>query len=130
MMEAACAKAPVDTAIPVLGPAKIPSPLPYCRFDDDARARIELDAREFGEGSGPCLAEFEAAGPRSRIYYDSAEVEAAIVTCCHSGLGGTGDVAILSASNRMGLMPFAQISTRIGGAAMVVLAVFLLKALG
>ncbi|PKR90721.1 malate permease [Pleomorphomonas diazotrophica] len=58
------------------------------------------------------------------------EVEAAIVTCCHSGLGGTGDVAILSASNRMGLMPFAQISTRIGGAAMVVLAVFLLKALG
>ena len=58
------------------------------------------------------------------------EVEAAIVTCCHSGLGGTGDVAILSASNRMGLMPFAQISTRIGGAGMVVLAVFLLKMFG
>ena len=55
------------------------------------------------------------------------EVESAIVTCCHSGLGGTGDVAILSAANRMGLMPFAQISTRIGGAGMVVLAVFLLK---
>lgn len=49
-------------------------------------------------------------------------VEAAIVTACHSGLGGTGDVAILTASNRMGLMPFAQISTRIGGAAMIVLA--------
>lgn len=57
------------------------------------------------------------------------ELEAAIVTCCHSGLGGTGDVAILSAANRMGLMPFAQISTRIGGAGMVVLAAFLLKAL-
>ena len=28
-------------------------------------------------------------------------IESAIVTCCHSGLGGTGDVAILSASNRM-----------------------------
>ncbi|WP_237154241.1 2-hydroxycarboxylate transporter family protein [Oryzibacter oryziterrae] len=55
------------------------------------------------------------------------EVEAAIVTACHSGLGGTGDVAILSACNRMGLMPFAQISTRIGGATMVVLAVFLMK---
>lgn len=54
-------------------------------------------------------------------------VESAVVTACHSGLGGTGDVAILSACNRMGLMPFAQISTRIGGAAMVVLAVFLLK---
>jgi malate:Na+ symporter len=54
-------------------------------------------------------------------------VEAAIVTACHSGLGGTGDVAILSAANRMGLMPFAQISTRIGGALMVVLATLLLK---
>lgn len=56
-------------------------------------------------------------------------VESAVVTACHSGLGGTGDVAILSACNRMGLMPFAQISTRIGGAGMVVLAVFMLKAL-
>ena len=54
-------------------------------------------------------------------------VEAALVTGCHSGLGGTGDVAILSASNRMELMPFAQISTRIGGASMIVLAVVLLK---
>jgi malate:Na+ symporter len=57
-------------------------------------------------------------------------VEAGIVTACHSGLGGTGDVAILSASNRMELMPFAQTSTRIGGAIMVVLAVFALKLLG
>ncbi|MCT7297203.1 2-hydroxycarboxylate transporter family protein [Ralstonia sp. CHL-2022] len=56
-------------------------------------------------------------------------VESAIVTACHSGLGGTGDVAILSASNRMGLMPFAQISTRIGGAATVVIATILLKLL-
>jgi malate:Na+ symporter len=54
-------------------------------------------------------------------------VEAGIVTACHSGLGGTGDVAILSSSNRMGLMPFAQISTRIGGAGMVVIATLLMK---
>ncbi|MDF2928445.1 MAG: cimH [Anaerospora sp.] len=54
-------------------------------------------------------------------------IEAAIVTGCHSGLGGTGDVAILSAANRMELMPFAQISTRIGGACMVVMATLLLK---
>ena len=53
-------------------------------------------------------------------------VESAIVTCCHSGLGGTGDVAILSACNRMGLMPFAQISTRLGGAATVIGATLLL----
>lgn len=54
-------------------------------------------------------------------------VEAAIVTSCHSGLGGTGDVAILSASNRMGLMPFAQIATRIGGASTVITATLLLS---
>lgn len=56
-------------------------------------------------------------------------VETAIVNACHSGLGGTGDVAILSAADRMEMMPFAQISTRIGGAGMVVMAVFLLKAM-
>jgi malate:Na+ symporter len=57
-------------------------------------------------------------------------VESAAVTACHSGLGGTGDVAILSACNRMGLIPFAQISTRIGGAFMVVLGVFAIKFFG
>jgi malate:Na+ symporter len=53
-------------------------------------------------------------------------VEAAIVNATHSGLGGTGDVAILTAGNRMELMPFAQIATRIGGAitVMVALAAF------
>lgn len=59
-------------------------------------------------------------------YLKMYPVEAAIVTCCHSGLGGTGDVAILSASNRMGLMPFAQIATRIGGASTVIGATLLL----
>jgi Na+/citrate or Na+/malate symporter len=43
-------------------------------------------------------------------------IETAIVNACHSGQGGTGDVAILTAANRMSLMPFAQIATRIGGA--------------
>lgn len=43
-------------------------------------------------------------------------IDVAIVNACHSGQGGTGDVAILTASNRMQLMPFAQIATRIGGA--------------
>jgi malate:Na+ symporter len=54
-------------------------------------------------------------------------VEAAIVTGCHTGLGGTGDVAILSAAGRIGLMPFAQATTRIGGAIMIVIATILLK---
>lgn len=56
-------------------------------------------------------------------------IESAIVTACHSGLGGTGDVAILSSAGRMEMMPFAQISTRIGGACTVVMAVILLRAL-
>ena len=43
-------------------------------------------------------------------------IDVAIVSCCQSGQGGTGDVAILTAGNRMQLMPFAQIATRIGGA--------------
>jgi CCS family citrate carrier protein len=48
-------------------------------------------------------------------------IEAAIINACHSGQGGTGDVAILTAANRMQLMPFAQIATRIGGAITVTL---------
>jgi malate:Na+ symporter len=50
-------------------------------------------------------------------------IETAIVNACHSGLGGTGDVMILTAAERMELMPFAQVATRIGGAITVTLAV-------
>ena len=57
-------------------------------------------------------------------------IEAAIVNACHSGQGGTGDVAILTAANRMQMMPFAQIATRIGGAITVSLTLFALKFLG
>ncbi len=56
-------------------------------------------------------------------------IESAIVTSTHSGMGGAGDIAILSASNRMMLMPFAQIATRIGGGITVALALILMAAL-
>ncbi len=56
-------------------------------------------------------------------------IEAAIVNACHSGQGGTGDVAILTAANRMQMMPFAQIATRIGGAITVTAALIALKAM-
>jgi len=53
-------------------------------------------------------------------------IEAAIVNACHSGQGSSGDVAILTAANRMQMMPFAQIATRIGGAITVTLALIAL----
>jgi len=53
-------------------------------------------------------------------------IESAIINACHSGQGGTGDVAILTAADRMQLMPFAQIATRIGGAITVTVVLILL----
>jgi CCS family citrate carrier protein len=57
-------------------------------------------------------------------------VEAAIVAACRASQGGTGDVAILSACDRMQLMPFAQVATRIGGAITVTLALALFAKFG
>jgi Na+/citrate or Na+/malate symporter len=49
-------------------------------------------------------------------------VESAITAgLCMTNMGGTGDIAVLSASKRMQLMPFARISTSIGGALIIFL---------
>jgi CCS family citrate carrier protein len=56
-------------------------------------------------------------------------IETAIINACHSGQGGTGDIAILTAANRLELMPFAQIATRIGGAITITLTLIFLAQL-
>ncbi len=53
-------------------------------------------------------------------------IESAIINACHSGMGGIGDVAILTSARRLELMPFAQITTRLGGALTITAAIILL----
>ncbi|WP_236631651.1 2-hydroxycarboxylate transporter family protein [Endozoicomonas numazuensis] len=63
------------------------------------------------------------AGKMLGFYPIEASVTAGL---CMANMGGTGDVAVLSASRRMHLMPYAQVSSRIGGAFVLLLATALL----
>lgn len=56
------------------------------------------------------------------------EIEAAIAGgLCHVNRGGTGALEILSASNRLNLMSYAQLATRLGGAFILMCASFIFE---
>ncbi len=80
----------INTTIPVLGPARIPSPLVSqgvacngkTRFVKD-EYRISIDVRVdriAGENKDGILS-FEQAGPREKIYFDPSKLKCAVVTC-------------------------------------------------
>jgi 6-phosphofructokinase 1 len=74
----------IDTTIPTLGNAKIPSPISFCRFEDDAKGLSVFLDREFLEELGdeePIPIRFESAGPRRHLFFDTSKTKCAIVTC-------------------------------------------------
>jgi len=71
------------TKIPNLGQPKIQSPLKGARFVDEANpATLMLTSGELTELDADVLQkDFEKAGPRERVYFDTSKARCAIVTC-------------------------------------------------
>lgn len=70
-----------DPTIKTLGDCKISSPLPYIDWVDDRQVPIIVDDELCSEVKEPFLLKFEAAGPRSKLYFDPLRSKCAIVTC-------------------------------------------------
>ncbi|MFC1814343.1 ATP-dependent 6-phosphofructokinase [Thermodesulfobacteriota bacterium] len=81
----------IDTAIPTIGEAKIPSPIQskdrsesdrYFVSDAD-RVSIDVDLNNLNQmiKAGKPLPSFELAGPRNKIYFDPSKLKCALVIC-------------------------------------------------
>jgi len=81
----------IETKIPTLGEAKIPSPIQWgergtysqCFVSDSDRILIDVTLDNINKKikEGKPLPTFEAAGPRNKIYFDPSKVRCALVTC-------------------------------------------------
>lgn len=71
----------LDTGIRTLGTAKLESSLPYSTWMDDRAVKLFVDNELSEDVSEPVLANFEAAGPRKKLYFDPSRAKCAIVTC-------------------------------------------------
>ncbi|WDP88234.1 MAG: ATP-dependent 6-phosphofructokinase [Desulfobacter sp.] len=78
------------TEIPVLGEARIPSPLTTegiassggSRFiTDDAKITVDVRADRIEGAAANTLLSFEQAGPREKIYFDPSKLKCAVATC-------------------------------------------------
>ena len=71
----------IDTSIRTLGTPKLTSRLPYRTWVDDVRLPIQVDRELCDEFTEPVRLDFEAAGPRKKLYFDPSRAKCAIVTC-------------------------------------------------
>ena len=71
----------IDTTIEKLGPRKVDSLLPFKFFADNRRIKLVLDREHAEELTTPVSVEFQAAGPRKKLYFDPSRAKCAIVTC-------------------------------------------------
>lgn len=81
----------IDTDVPVLGSAKIPSPLKkgakggyredFLSDQDKVLIDVRLESLERKIKAAEVLPAFEMAGPRNQIYFDPSKLRCAVVTC-------------------------------------------------